>query len=260
MLTQVVVLGRGAPGPAATGPGDLLVHHVDDDGGLPDRLEPGRHTLVLAERQDARVLGRVCATVAVEGDRTPVAGRALPVGPLALRVLARLAARQDVPPACVVAWVEAAAAATWSGAWLPGVAGLASPSPSLAQHARGVLPGGQGYLVVHGERPRVVTVKGDRRVAAVQVAGGEGLPAPAAALAASLVGDRHLVAHGPSAEATARYGSPDAVELAALPVPLPTASAGDGLPSCVVCALPVPQDACPFCRAVPVHGSALEVR
>jgi len=264
--TQVVVLGTHPPEPAGPGPAvsepagpeGVLLHPVDDPGALPARLRPGVHVLVLAERRHAALLGRACAMVAA-GAEVPVLGRALPHGPLALRLLADLAAALDAPPSYVVAALDDTAEGTFSGAWLPTVAHLADPSPSVLQHARSWMPGRGGFLVEHAPRVRVRALDGgahgedttgaDAVPRAALVVAGSGVPDPVLRVVQRLAAARERVAAPASPDAEARYGTPDAVGLAALPERTPVLPARDRVPACRVCGLPVVQDACPYCRA-----------
>lgn len=249
MSTQVAVLGRGRAWDQEVAFGRHLLHHpVDDEGGLVTRLTPGAHTLVLAEQRDALVLRRICAGVAVSGDAPPVAGLALPHGPLALTVLGALATASPASPACLLTWLDGVARSVWSAAWLQTVSGVEDPSPSLGQHVRSWLPGGKGFLLEHAPVSRVTRVRDGRSAAPSGPVpeGAETLPMAALSIARQRSAGQHLLAEASAAHP--RYGT-SVVELATQPDPLPPRPQEAGLPSCPVCGIPLPREVCPYCRA-----------
>lgn len=272
MRTRVVVLGHdrsGDPAPSEAGVtaaprSDVLLAAVAAEGDLARVLPGDGHVLVLSERRHARALGRQAAMLAARGDDVPIATRALPHGPLALRMLAEVVAEQDVPPAHAVAFLDAVAAQTFSAAWVPGVSGLTTPEPTLLQHLRSWLPVGAGFLVEHSPEARVRSVTaaahGEQADGATDTGRGGVLlvgPGTAPDIAvrqaqrASGARERHAVPQdvvpGVPHE---RYGSARAVEFAALPDPLPRMPAVEEAPACPVCDVPVPQETCPFCHVL----------
>lgn len=262
MRTCLVVLGdRDQPSPDASQAPQLVHHRVSDLASLPGLLarlpDPPSHVLVVGERRHAALLGRASSMVsAVTG--WPVATRALPHGPLAVRRLAAHAAALDLPPTHVVAAFDSAAEGTFSAGWVPGVARLTAPAPSLRQHLRSWFPGGSGFLVEHAPEVRVTAVgaasqddaaPADRSVPrSVLAVSSTGLPDAALRLAQRLAGTREWVGVPPLEGSAERYGTAAAVELVALPAASPRLPEAGALPSCRVCGLPVLQPACPFCR------------
>lgn len=255
MQTRVVVLVRRGPdsgpdgGPAVDA--GLVLHPLDDLAALPSVLGTDVPAVLLAEATHTARLGRAAGLVAAADGQ--VASRALPHGPLAIRLLGDLIAHLDLPAAHTVASLDGLALGTWSGAWLPSVARLASPSPSMGQHVRSLLPGGDGFLVEHHPRPRVRPV--DRKSSPAGTTGTRPVlavagDAPAMALdhAQLLASARARVAVPSSTQVQARYGTSAAVELAALPAAVPELPP-DG-PPCGSCGLDVPGDTCPFCHRV----------
>jgi hypothetical protein len=256
----VVVLAAGAPlptDPARGEEGCSLVHPSDDVAGLPARLSgASRHLLVLGEQRDAHLVGRACSLVSAAHPDLAVVARPLPHGLLAVRLLADLVGSLRLPPAVAVATLDALAADTFSGAWLPTVANLVSPQPTLTQHLRSWLPGGGGYLVEHAPRPSVRAAKsaahGDAPHAGsgsrpALVVAGTGAPDTAVRQAQRLAAAATRVQVEPLPGLKARYGTAAAVELAALPEHPPALSL-DAAPRCPTCGLAVPQPVCPFCR------------
>jgi len=269
MRTALVVLGDRDELSPDTSPDALVVHHrVGALASLPERLTQlhpaGTHVVVVGERRHACLIGRACAMIAaVTG--WPEVGRALPHGPLALRLLAEYAGSLDLPPAHVVAGLDAAAACTFSAAWLQSVAKLAAPAPTVKQHLRSLAPGGSGFLVEHAPREGVTAVGessrggGDRAAGgaerpagqverAVLAVSGTGMPDAALRQAQRLAGTREWVAVPRSEGTQERYGTASAIELVALPAVAPALPRADTVPLCRVCDLPVLQPTCPFCR------------
>lgn len=270
MRTCVVVLGeQGAPGPstdtssvhrsAFTSDSEVVLTEVTDEGGLARTLDGGRHVLVLAEQRHAVALGRQSTLLAARGDDVPLAGRALPHGPLAVRLLAEYVADQDVSPAHAVALLDEVAKDTFSAAWVPSVARLSSPSPSLTQHLRSWWPFGAGFLVEHAPVAQVSAVRdrtdkkhrsasAHRPQRTVLFVAGDGAPDRAVQQAQRLAGTqgRRRVPADVIVSAD-RYGGSAAVQFAALPADLPEPPT-ESMPPCRVCGVPVSQDACPFCH------------
>ncbi len=161
MRTCVVVLGeQGEPALAQLPDSGVVLSSVQDEGGLASTLDGGRHVLVLTEERHTAALARQSSLLAARGDNVPLATRALPHGPLAVRLLAEYVADEDVSPALAVALLDEVAADTFSAAWVPSVARLSSPSPSLGQHLRSWLPVGAGFLIEHAPLTRVSAVSG----------------------------------------------------------------------------------------------------
>ena len=80
------------------------------------------------------------------------AGDHAPLATLSALSAARL---QDAEPALAVRLVDRLLEHSWSGAWVTSVARLGRPAPSLAQHARSLLPG-SSFLVRHHPQPAVL--------------------------------------------------------------------------------------------------------
>lgn len=268
MRTCLAVLGDRDPASPDASQAPRVVHHrVSDLASLPGRLlelpDPPTHVLVVGELRHAALLGRASSMVSAV-TAWPVATRALPHGPLAVRRLAAHASSLDLPPTHVVAAFDATAQGTFSAGWVPSVARLTAPAPSVRQHLRSWLPGGSGFLVEHAPEVRVTAVsatlppdpvaddaaRGAPAVArSVLAVSSTGLPDAALRLAQHLAGTREWVGVPPLEGSADRYGTPAAVELVALPAASPRLPEVGSLPSCRVCGLPVLQPACPFCRS-----------
>ncbi|PZR51853.1 hypothetical protein DNL40_14680 [Xylanimonas oleitrophica] len=250
--------------------GRVLVSAPDDVAELVRRAPAqAEHVVLLAEQRHEREALRQAAALTDVGHH--VAVRTLPHGPAALTLIALEASTVASDPGLVPGYVEALGAHTYSGAWLPGVTGLADPSPSLWQHVRSWVPGGKGY---------VVTLAGSDR-AAVEAVARIALSEPSGTrpfARAELLVDRHGV---PDAARDAllrvsgalsvgvlppfdftpdeRFGTPRAVEAVALPQAprrlLPTPA--EAAERCGVCGVLLVGPYCPYCHVRPIRPTEL---
>lgn len=151
-------------------------------------------------------------------------------------------------------------ATTW-GAWLPTVAKLETPAPTLRQHVQSWFPDDTGFLAVHGDpgwvaKLPLATVEPERRLARVPEPGvtasayechafGE-LPEPAIAALFAMGLASRPVRRVPVAESLATWGTAKAVEFVV------TRPVGDLEPApeqCRSCGEPFWRSACIFCRS-----------
>lgn len=143
----------------------------------------------------------------------------------------------------------------WSGVWLPSVAKLIFPSPSILQHVRSWLPD-SGFLAVFDQHPRVI---GARRAPI------EGLqPRPDAALIHSPSAGNTWVVDAVKTALDARsvsemtsvrepvdsFDIPDAVEFVSVPLSFYTDSRPrpEAVHSCQGCGLHHARVVCPLCK------------
>ncbi|GCE77936.1 hypothetical protein [Cellulomonas biazotea] len=257
-MPSIVVAGlvaAPAPLPAPPGSRPSAVVAPEDLAGPGDaHLAGASHALLLGERRHEVLVRRQAAALADRG--LAVAWRTLPHGPGAILLLAAQGASAALSPGETVAYVEALADRTWSGAWTPSVANLAEPQPTMSQHLRSVAPGGEGFVVtMSGPAPAVrgVGQRTEPDEPAVErgtlyCADLERVPARAreqllAASGCSTVVDLPSL----RVESSDRLGTTKAVEAVALP-----GGAGVYLPAltgrCPTCAEPVFVDYCPFCH------------
>lgn len=144
----------------------------------------------------------------------------------------------------------------WSAVWLPSVARLDTPHPSLVQHVRGWLPHA-GFLAVHSPRPAVLNAPGPDRLPDLDA------PTPGVLFVADAGSDAWVVpalveAIGPSTRLDTRtwrdprdaYGVSRSAELVVVPDHLerPHRRVVAGAVECVACGRRHPRRACPFCR------------
>lgn len=268
MLRAVVAVltDTAEPHESASISGDVLSLRPDDDAAWRRIAQEATHALLLGEpvhELQARHHGALAADLGLA-----VARRSALAGPLGLLVAARSAvdALRGADAALAVGLlptrVDEALARMWNGAWVPGVSRLDRPAPSIWQHLRSWLPGGEGYLVTLGADPRVESVARATEAAwrapqeppappvrGVLATAGE-LPDAARTLALARSGAAGSGPVPPGAEqAAARFG-PGAVELVALPTVAADRPAGR-LATCPVCTAAVPEGFCPYCRVRP---------
>lgn len=210
--------------------------------------------LVMGERRFEREVGREAALLA---DRlhVGVARRLLPHGPLAVRYLAEVAAQNWVlGPTLAVELLDRVAAVTFSGAWMPRVGRLASPSPTLGQHLRSWWPGGRGFIAVHTPVEAVQAVKELRELVSIEPHGpllsGGVLPGQVRDVVLARTRCPSIVDVDAVVAPRARYGSDRAIELVALPADVPSlVTVGGHGNACSVCGLSHAGSVCPFCHA-----------
>ncbi|KQS99598.1 hypothetical protein [Cellulomonas sp. Leaf395] len=250
-ITALLDVGADAPD---TGASRITVVAPTDLAGVNSTtLGDATHVLVIGERRHETLVRRYAAALA---DRGPtVAWRTLPHGPGAILVLANQAASIGLDAGQSVAFLDALAGLTWSGAWTPSVANLTDPAPSLGEHLRSLTPGGKGFVVtLSGPNPSVDAVgkatvpePGPDR-GTLYCANPDLLPPAAreqllAASRCSTVVEVPLM----RVDVVGRLGTDRAVEAVALPggggVQLPAARG-----TCPTCATTVFTDFCPFCH------------
>ncbi|QAY63489.1 hypothetical protein ET495_09755 [Xylanimonas allomyrinae] len=251
--------GRGLDDDVLAGAAVLPRTGADIDATLRSHAAP--HVVVLAERRDEALALRLGAAMTDRG--RSVAVRVLPHGPAAVLVLALNAARLECDAGQVVGWLDAAAPRTWSGAWVPSVANLEDPAPSVAEHLRGYLPAGPGFVVgLAGHDGRAIV----KASAVPAPAGREPRPhvfvtaATSDAVARALLGASGAANLAPlpfGADAAARrFGHRAAVEGVALPAD-PLTLVPHVRETCRVCGAAVATAYCSFCRVRPVSLGSL---
>ena len=170
------------------------------------------------------------------------------------------------------------------GAWLPSVARLSKPAPSIVQHVQSWVPGGCGWLAVKGDpgwvsRLPVDQLEPRQRLQAVREGAHDADP-DAAARRSSAVGAGYdctatgelpepaiaaLFAMGLERRPTRRVALGDAERVwgtaAAIEFVISRDPGGPGTPVgvCPTCAQPVWGEYCPFCRVAP-YGHSVPVQ
>lgn len=274
-MTLVVALVGEQPSGSARGLGawgSWAVHSWTDPAGLatdPVIDDPRTRRLLVLSETTGRLPAEVAAST-VAATRPDIQTRVHAL-PYSLGVLARALELMPTAAASGNAVHEVLrrtlAGLTW-GAWLPTVAKLERPAPTLAQHVASWLPRADGYLAVHG------SAEGDpgwvRRLPLDRIAPEHQLsrvPAPgvtAAAYECHAYGDlpepaiaalfgmglaSRPVRREPISDLAATWGTPKAVEFViSRPVSAELELAPRRCPSCFD---PVWSEACVFCRVRP---------
>jgi hypothetical protein len=185
----------------------------------------------------------------------------LPGSPLSIGVISSLVDDLEDPQGNTLAWqlsaIDHLRAHSWSAVWLPSVAGLSTPSPSMFQHVRSWFPG-SGYLAVHSNGGAVL------RANKAPITG-LGQRPDTALLHSTLAEPTWVVdavkeALGPqsvSDVATVReqidsFGSARAVEFVAIPMNFHSAGVPDParVTECAACGTVHARPACPLCGMV----------
>jgi hypothetical protein len=214
------------------------------------------HVLVAAPTALAAELAVTATIVAGRWPDLRLARLVSPHAPLAILSALALARATTEWPSFGVALADALLRRSWSGAWTADVSRLVHPAPSLAQHARSLLPG-SGFLVrqapvagVLGGEPRQID-EADVPPAGVDrvLLAEDGVPP----------GVLERLAGTPGVTATRRldvpgswrsvYGTPRAAQVALLPVQ-PVDLLGAVSHRCPACGLDQPGAVCPFCHVM----------
>jgi hypothetical protein len=247
---------------AVAAPADLAGVSVVPAGSGPDLMAAvdavGRHgtghVLVAAPRSLAAQLATTTTVAAGRWPDLRLAKLQSPHAPLAVLSALALARATTDWPAFGVGLAEALLRRAWSGAWTPDVAKLADPAPSLAQHARSLLPG-SGFLVRHAPDPGVlgrepepddVPPAGLERVLLVEEDAVPPEVVDRLARAQDVTATRLL--HLPGTW-TSVYGTPRAGQLALLPAQ-PATLLAPVSHHCPACGLEQPGAVCPFCHVI----------
>jgi hypothetical protein len=152
----------------------------------------------------------------------------------------------------------------WSAVWLPRVAKLSTPAPSLVQHVRGWFPGA-GFLAVAGPQPRVLNASSaplpdlDAPTGSTLFVADDGAPAWVVDAVTEQLAPSDRIDTTTWRDARDAYGVERSVELVAVPdfTRLDSGGAGRAV-ECPACGRRHPRRVCPFCRmAAPAVGTDL---
>lgn len=170
------------------------------------------------------------------------------------------------------------------GAWLPSVARLSKPAPSVVQHVQSWVPGGSGWFAVKGDpgwvsRLPVAKIEPGQRLQAGRdhahaqapeatvrratttgteyecTATGE-LPEPAIAALFAMGLERRPTRRDALGDAERIWGSAEAIEFVIF---RDAGHLGNPSGTCPTCAQPVWGEFCPFCRVAP-YGHTVPVK
>ncbi|MGN8246585.1 hypothetical protein ACTHAM_000249 [Cellulomonas soli] len=243
----------------------IAVEAADLPGGAAAVPAHATHVFLVGERRHEALVRRQAAAIA---DRGPVvAWRALPHGPAAIALIAAQAGSAGAgatDAGIVAAFVDVLAEQAWSGAWMPTVARLEHPAPSVGQHLRSWAPSGIGFVATFsGPAPQVqaagaATLPAEPALARgpVYCTGLDGIPEPARAALMALSGGTHLV-DMPDLQISpaGRTGSERAVEAVAFPA-LEHLSVRTSTGPCPSCGAAVAAAFCTYCHVRRATGAA----
>ncbi|WP_166391524.1 hypothetical protein [Nocardioides ochotonae] len=247
--------------------GEWQVHPLADPTTLatdPQILSPQvRHLLVLAPTSGARAAHVAASTVAAARPELPVRVLTSPVS-AAVRIRAVEVAPETGSANAVYDSILASLDTMVWGAWLPSVARLSSPAPTLRQHVQSWFTGPDGFLAVHGDpgwvaRLPLGEVAPERRLRRVPAPGvvaasyechayGE-LPEAAISALFAMGLTTRPTRREPVGDVASAWGSAKAVEFV-ISRPVAPGEAASAAPSlhCPACEEPVRGETCPFCR------------
>lgn len=234
-------------------------------------LAPGTQRILVLTSETGRPHAEiVAATVAAARPEVAVRVAVLPVSTAVLVRAVELVPEGVVGANAVLADVTARVAAMTWGAWLPTVAKLESPAPSLRQHVQSWLRNSAGYLAVHGDpgwvaRLPISQLEPERRLSRIPPRGlvatayechsfGE-LPEPAIAALFAMGLTNRPVRREPLGRTDRVWGTSKAVEVVvSWPGPAEL-EPPDG--RCPICEDLVWGEACAFCRAKAVADPSI---
>jgi hypothetical protein len=247
--------------------GEWQVHPLSDPTTLatdPQIRSPHtRHLLVLAPAGGAQAAHVAASTVAAARPELPVRVLTSPVSAAVLVRAVELVAPGTTSATAVHDSVLASLDTMVWGAWLPSVARLSRPAPTLRQHVQSWFAGPEGFLAVHGDpgwvaRLPIGELAPERRLRRVPAPGlvaasyechayGE-LPESAISALFAMGLTTRPTRRDPVADVSGAWGSAKAVEIVISRPASPAES--DDPPSlrCPSCEEPVRGDTCPFCR------------
>lgn len=269
---QVLLVGRLRPELGVSGTHEgVPVADVRRPEAVQDALTrltgPDGAVLVVCSRDDAEEVRAQLDLLAVALPRVTTLLEPVDGPPLALAVVAALVNDPDGSrdPAAQLAMLDELRAQVWSAVWLPSVAKLHHPQPSLAQHVRSWL-GGAGFLAVHTPRPRVLRCSGttaprldDVPADGALMVADSGSPSWVLPALADATGAEQRTDIAGWRDPRDAYGVPSCAELVVVPHQLATVPVPVDARECPACGNRHGRRTCPWCRMTvpdPLPGDA----
>ena len=249
------------------------------DGGLPvvdsrhpDAVESTIKSLASSDGQlivacgvdDYEDIRRIVTHAKIRSGHTRIAIETIPGTPLAINVVASLADEiggdNDNPVARQFAAFDFLREQLWSAVWLPSVAKLRTPQPSIFQHVRSWLPN-SGFLATLSPERSVVRVNRASMTSVPSLTDYAVIHSPTEApdwvvpAVTHALGSKSASEIVPIRESIDSYGTKSAVEFIAVPVNFLELSRPrpEDVVECSGCGIHHARPTCPFCKmAAPV--------
>lgn len=220
--------------------------------------------VVTCAEPDAEAVRRLLTFAAVRYPGFQACLEPLPGSPLAVGVISSLVDDLDGGPDDTLAWQLSALdyfrAQVWSAVWLPSVASLTFPSPSIVNHVRSWFPG-SGFLAGYGKSGSVISaakppLRGvhplpDTALLHSQLA----RPTWVVDAVTSALGPRSVSEVATVREQVDSFGTDAAVEFAAVPISFhsDTRPAPEAIVECMGCGVHHARASCPVCKMTAPH-------
>ncbi len=244
------------------------------DGGLPvvdsrhpDAVESTINSLASSDGQlivacgvdDYDDIRRLVTHAKIRTGHTRIAVETIPGTPLAINVVSSLVDEigddDDEPVARQFAALDHLRRHLWSAAWLPSVAKLRTPQPSIVQHVRSWLPN-SGFLITLSPAKSVLGVHRASMTGITELPGHAVIHSPTEApewvvpAVTETLGARTSSEIVPIRDSIDSYGTRSAVEFIALPVNFLDQSRPrpEDVVACSGCGIRHARPTCPFCK------------
>lgn len=246
--------------------GEWQLHPLSDPTALATdplvRSPQAGHVLVLAPTSGSMSAHIAASTVAAARPELPVRVLTFPVSAAVLARAVELVPAGTTSANAVFASIESSLENAIWGAWLPSVAKLSSPAPTVRQHTQSWFSDSNGFIAVHGTpgwvaKLPIAELAPERRLSKVPAPGvvassyechayGE-LPEAAIATLFSMGLTTRPTRREPIADIASVWGTAKAVEFV---ISWPASIDLRTTPSlrCPSCEEPVWDETCPFCR------------
>lgn len=244
------------------------------DGGLPvadsrhpDAVESAIRSLASSDGllivacaiSDYEEIRRIVTHAKIRTGHTRIAIETIPGTPLAINVVASLVDEignsDDEPIARQLALLDYLRDNLWSAVWLPGVAKLRTPAPSMFQHVMSWLPGA-GFLAKLSPTMSVVRLNRTTMAGVPDLPGHAVIHSPTEApewvvpAVIKALGQNEASEIVPIRASIDSYGTKSAAEFIALPIDFLDLSrpAAEDIADCPGCGIRHARQICPFCK------------
>jgi hypothetical protein len=215
--------------------------------------------IVTCAQDDYEKIRRIVTHAQIRIPHTRVAIETIPGTPLAITVVSSLADEISEPGILQTAWQLAALdflrANLWSAVWLPSVAKLRSPQPSMLQHVKSWLPN-SGFVATLSPAPGITNASRARLSNLAPLPGYALINSPSEApewvvpAVAKELGSLSSSEVMPIRDSIDSFGTKSAVEFIAVPADFRDRSrpAPELITECPGCGVHHSRKSCPFCK------------